>query len=158
LLENACQNLRQLELLIQASQGASSNKWGIKNASFFVLYNTLKKWKVLYNLSSLPFLRFFYTFLTLFGINWNHKRLKKGVQDILSSKKYQNDHKTNTRKHPEGAKAIKRNLESAKKKNQPKKNWFLLKVLQKENQVPHEENHAKIVQEIKLNIQSKNHI
>jgi hypothetical protein len=52
---------------------------------------------------------------------WNYKRLKKSVQDIASNKNYQNKHKTNICKHPEGAKAIKRNPVSAENKNQVKK-------------------------------------
>ena len=72
----------------------------------------------MYNLSPLPFFYFYYTF-TLFGINWNHRILKKSVQDITSNENYQNEDKINICKHPDGSKAAKRNSISAKNKKKP---------------------------------------
>ena len=81
-VHNTCRNLRSLELLIQASQEATSENKGSKKPFFLSFTTAWKSENLFYNLSSLPFLRFF-TFFTLFGMNWNDKRLKKIVQDIF---------------------------------------------------------------------------
>ena len=79
--------LPELEMLIQASQGASSKKVRDSKWFFFCSFRHLKKVKSSCT-TYVHYLFFpFVTFFTLFGINWNYKNLKKRVQGIMSNEK-----------------------------------------------------------------------
>ena len=69
LLDEAWVRLKELELLDQAVQGASSNKKASRNASFLCLMTTCTSRDNLYKLSPLPFFRFFH-FLFAFWVQF----------------------------------------------------------------------------------------